>query len=195
MHIAPSPRQRAPYSVYNGGVLVCRCPDLYALCRALDEINARNRAVREQHELRRAQAVRFGLWANVPNTPRVTVVDARGELREDLSTPYRIRYLYNRKTKGTPVLEDSIWDGEIRPRGKAVPGTGRRKRYSRGYLRYPGTQRDRRLGFPVKDEGEPEFRGERRAHTLPTFWDDIPRSAYKNRSWKRYRKTQWRAKG
>lgn len=83
------------------------------------------------------------------------------------------------------------WDG-IGP----VPGTGRRKRYSR-WLRRPKTIAAIRSSLSVvKEDGEPDFRGNRKRgwSTLPTNWDDIYRDSYRDRSWKSFRKNQWREK-
>ena len=142
------------------------------------------------------QGLRFGgLWRDLPEKPPIQVVDNRGEVRPELSSAWRIRHCFNRKAKGTPVLEDFPWDGDTRPRGMPVEGTGQRPRYSRAYLRRPKTQHDRRLGFPLFEDGEPEFRGARRPRDLPTLWDDLPRRSRKDRSWKNFRATQWRQKG
>lgn len=44
----------------------------------------------------------------------------------------------------------------------------------------------------LPEEGEPAFRGKRRGHNLPTAYDDRPISAYRNRSWKSFRRTRWK---
>jgi hypothetical protein len=196
MPIANAPRSRSPYTVHQGGRFVCQAPDLYALSAVLEELDTRFQAIRQQEEARRAQGLRFGgLWRDLPEKPPIQVVDNRGEVRPELSSAWRIRHYFNRKAKGTPVLEDFPWDGDTRPRGMPVEGTGQRPRYSRAYLRRPKTQHDRRLGFPLFEDGEPEFRGARRPRDLPTLWDDMPRRSRKDRSWKNFRATQWRQKG
>lgn len=77
-----------------------------------------------------------------------------------------------------------------------VPGTGYKKRYGR-WLRSPRTTSAIRSSLSVvKEDGEPEFRGNRRRgwSTLPTRWDDVYKDSYRDRSWKSFRKTQWKEK-
>lgn len=69
------------------------------------------------------------------------------------------------------------WNGE-----GPVPGTGKRVRYSRHWLRFPQTQRARRDSCRPLDEGEPKVRAKRNFHHLPSSWDDVSRS--KPCSWK-----------
>lgn len=63
-----------------------------------------------------------------------------------------------------------------------VPGTGRRFRYGRSWLRCPQTQHDRRESCRPLDVGEPKGRAKRNHHHLPSAWDDVSRD--KPRSWK-----------
>lgn len=73
-------------------------------------------------------------------------------------------------------------------------GAKRRCRHG-GSLRRPKTTQERCLAVNViEEEGEPRWRCARNEHNLPTCWDDIAVSTYKNRNWKRYRKHQWKAK-
>jgi hypothetical protein len=72
-----------------------------------------------------------------------------------------------------------------------VPGTGRRR--GGNAYRLPKTMRDRRDSEGIlPEEGEPQPRPARRGRRLPTSWDDMARSDYGVRSWKQYRKTQWK---
>lgn len=44
-----------------------------------------------------------------------------------------------------------------------------------------------------KEDGEPPIRGKRSFNNLPNSWDDYQRSDYNVKSWKHYRKTQYRS--
>lgn len=197
MPIANAPRARSPYTVFHGGRFVCLAPDLYALRAVLQDIEGQHRELFQAEERRRAQRLHYGLMAGrqIPETPPIQVVDRRGEVRQELSSAWRIAHYFNRNPnrQGPMRLEDPFWDAEVRPRGLPIPGTGERPRYSRAYLRRPKTQRSRRLGFPLFEDGEPEFRGARRPRDLPTLWDDLPRRSRKDRSWKNFRATQWKS--
>ncbi len=59
----------------------------------------------------------------------------------------------------------------------------------RDLLKYPRTHQERAANqdWPV--------RGKRTPRMLPTAWDDQWRSDIEDRSWKRHRKTQYKAKG
>lgn len=75
-----------------------------------------------------------------------------------------------------------------------VPYT-RCRRGGYGYFRYPGTiQEIKRNRFDLQDEYVKEYKIKirRRRSNIPTAWDDITRSEYNNRSWKRHRKHQWK---
>lgn len=74
--------------------------------------------------------------------------------------------------------------------GSPVPHTAKR-RGGNGYWRYPRTLNESRLNQVVADE-EPRARGKRTPASLPTAYDDLLRSSYDDRCWKRYRKTQWK---
>lgn len=67
------------------------------------------------------------------------------------------------------------------------------KRAHGHYYRHPRTTQERRMAAGVeKEDGEPDFRGPRRIHTLPSVYDDRPVSSRRNNNWKRYRKHQWK---
>jgi hypothetical protein len=72
-----------------------------------------------------------------------------------------------------------------------VPGTRCRSgaRYGIRWYRYPRTTQELRQYYAY-----PEFvRGRRRPRYLPHAWDDIYREiCWNHKSWKLYRKTQWR---
>lgn len=79
------------------------------------------------------------------------------------------------------------WNGE-----GPVPGIGR----PRGghHFRRLKTINERRWSIPMVEEGEPAPRARRNHTNLPTTWDDFQISSREDRNWKRYRKTQWKAK-
>lgn len=186
----PAARPRAPYRVYRGDAFVAAAPTLEHLCQLLEALEQQDLAARQAFEVARDR--RPGVFlVDRPAPPRPHVIDARGAERDDLCAPWAIRHYFNHGTKTAPRLAEWPWDGDVRPRGAPVPGTGRRARYGRCYLRYPSTQRDRRLGHAVVEDGEPLPRGARRPHAIPNAWDDLPRRDRKDRSWKRHRATQW----
>lgn len=82
------------------------------------------------------------------------------------------------------------WDGDNRPRGAAIPGTGKRGNFR--FFRRPQTQNVRRQSYFIADEDEPILNGRSAPRGLPTSWEDLPRRAYYDRSWKKFRRTQWR---
>lgn len=65
------------------------------------------------------------------------------------------------------------------------------------YDRWIRTTQERRAnghrGVLDVEEYEIRVRGRRSAKVLPDSWDD-PHGYYAHRSWKRYRKTQWKVK-
>lgn len=113
----------------------------------------------------------------------VRIHERAGRRRVDLEDP--LHPIYN----SWPMV-DSPFNGDVRPRGTPIAGTG--KRTWGNYYRYPRTQRDRRLSQPVFEDDEPRIRGARRPCRIPSAWEDIPRRNWKDRNWKNYRRTQWR---
>lgn len=80
------------------------------------------------------------------------------------------------------------WNGE-----GAVPSTGRRHRHRGSSMRRPRTQAERRMNQTgAREAGVPAPRGRRNEHHLPSSWDDISRSDWHERSWKRHRRTQYK---
>jgi len=77
------------------------------------------------------------------------------------------------------------WNGD-----GSVPGTGRRggTHYFRN-IRYINTKRAAQY---FSDEGEIAPRAARTVSCLPDAWDDLAISSRYCRSWKQYRKAQWR---
>lgn len=72
-----------------------------------------------------------------------------------------------------------------------VPGVHRRR--GGNAYRIPGTANERRANaFVDLDSGEPPVRAARSWKSLPSTWDDLERSDYRMRSWKQYRKRQWK---
>ena len=180
------PRRRAPYSVFENGVFQCAVHTLAALYEVVLAHGAKNAADREAFEARRLAAGAYGIWLRDFQPSVLSVEDATGARREDLEASWRLRR-FIQDHRG----EDVVWDGDCRPRGAPVPGTGRWSRYSKRY-RQPATQQERTKSFWVAEEGEPPVRNARRWNELPSVWDDRPRASYGAKSWKAYRKHQWR---
>jgi hypothetical protein len=76
------------------------------------------------------------------------------------------------------------WNGE-----GPVPGIGRW--HGGHYYRRLKTTNERRQAVPVDDEPAP--RGKRSASNIPQSWDDHPIGTWGVRSWKRFRRQQWKA--
>lgn len=72
-----------------------------------------------------------------------------------------------------------------------VPRTGKSRSYSR-YYRGMRTQQARRMA-QVMSEEEIRPRPKRSEKSLRSSWDDVYRHDLDHRSWKRHRKTQWKA--
>ena len=195
-HVNPK-RPCAPYAIFVGSSLVAHAPSLLVLYRIVDSISTRAFEAEKLAEVARARAVAsgslWGAWRRAqPLRPCLHVVDARGIERQDLCSPWRIRWEFGSSDSALARATDPGWDGDIRPRGIPIEGTGRRVPYGRAHFRRPRTQRARRLAFHEKSEGEPPFRGAQRAPAQPTAWEDLPRRAQSNHSWKCHRKKQWR---
>lgn len=67
---------------------------------------------------------------------------------------------------------------------------GSKRRFGRFHRRMQTMAERRLVAGRVAEEGEPEWRGRRRA--LPNPWDDFMIGSLGVRSWKRHRKTQWK---
>lgn len=111
-------------------------------------------------------------------TPRDCLADfvLRSELG-DIITPAEV--LAARKAR---VARRSRWVN--------LPLSGRKyARYC--WLRHPRTTQERCWADAWKDEDfAPRTRARRNARNLPNAWDDVHRDV--ERSWKRYRKAQWK---
>jgi hypothetical protein len=110
-------------------------------------------------------------------------------LRDTTGQPLVAKDFYAARRAMSPLVPFSwnkyaLWNGE-----GPVPGTGRRGSYRQ--FRNPGTQALRRSASHF--EGEPPIRARRNATNLPSSWDDVSRKDRQSNSWKRYRKTQWKA--
>lgn len=77
--------------------------------------------------------------------------------------------------------------------GVPVPGSAKRRGGS-GYYRRPATTGERRMNVNVAPDEEPRARAARCAAQLPNSYDDIHRSDAGVQNWKRYRRTQWKAR-
>lgn len=64
--------------------------------------------------------------------------------------------------------------------------------FSRFYRRIRTTHERRWAHAWDDEEFAPKVRSRRNARNLPNSWDDIPRFDWRHRSWKRYRKHQWK---
>lgn len=157
----------------------------YAEPQGFDTIRDLHRALRELPGVREYFNQPYWGYHGQPGQVDldVRVYEAAGRRRVDLEDPFHRIYSY-------PWDAHTPWNEDLRPRGQPIPGTGKRGPYC--YYRYPRTQRDRRLGYPVYEEGEPPIRGNRIPRMLPTCWEDLPRRSWRDRSWKRFRDTQWR---
>jgi len=71
-----------------------------------------------------------------------------------------------------------------------VPNIGRLR--GGHYFRHPGTMAERRQA-QVMDEFDVAPRAARNERNLPTAYDDFHVAAREDRSWKRHRKTRWKA--
>lgn len=190
MHCKNVSRSLSPYSVFADGSLVARAPDIQGL---FDVLKTLSDGLREQ---RRVVVYQEGLVATElpPSRVHVEVFDARGVLRPELASFWSLGRYFNVPSDKLHRARDHGWDADHRPRGMPIPGTGRSSGYN--LLRSPSTQSERRQDFFYSEDGEPSpsIRPRRRAHHIPTAWDDDIRSDYGNRSWKRHRKTQWKPK-
>ncbi len=190
--LPPAPRC-APYLVFENDRLVGRAPDLVSLHALL--------CARQEHWGKTPPIERPGLddgpraldlWALFPALPHRKVIDARGVERGEFCSPGRMLAFFGCPPGRLHRMVDPGWDGDHRPRGRPIPGTGRRRSYSQAYLRRPRTQAERRQAFWLAEEGEPPVRPCRRIRALPTSWDDRPRKNWRDRSWKNFRATQWK---
>lgn len=77
------------------------------------------------------------------------------------------------------------WNGE-----GPVPGVRRRR--GGHYFRHPKTQQERRWAEPLPEYDEPAPRPKRNAAALPSSWDDYAVADRQDRSWKRYRRHQYK---
>ena len=180
MSYAQTPVNRAPYAIHRLGQpvqMAATLRDLHRILRDLEQEAAKARAV-------------FNPYLD-PNeiTDELRVFDSAHYRRGDLESSWQIRWVYG--SRGGAV--DYGWDGDVRPRGTPIPGTGKRVWCSQ--YRYPRTQSERRMNQPVFDDGEPPIRGARMAFALPNAWDDRPRRDWGSRNWKDYRLTRWKEKG
>lgn len=73
-----------------------------------------------------------------------------------------------------------------------VPNTGKTPA-GRHYFRHLHTMQERRLAQQI-DPAEPAPRAARNLANLPQSWDDYSVAARSDISWKRHRRTQWKAK-
>jgi len=75
-------------------------------------------------------------------------------------------------------------------RYEPIPHTGN-NRYSGHYFRYPKTTNEKRQSYACDKK---YIRAKRNSLTLVDAYDDLPRSQHKIKTWKYYRKTQYKVK-
>lgn len=186
--LSESLRPCAPYSVFAGtrANFVGHATSFGALRALLSKLTAeRSERFAELSRRRRDGFFDHGEpWHPLPGWFDFLVVDNRGDLRPDLDDVRKICRFF----PSSNAFVDQGWNGDVRPRGAPIGGTGRRSPYR--YRRHPATQAERRRAFAVAEEGEPPIRGGRKFRELPTYWDDLARTNQRN--WKRQRRTQWR---
>lgn len=185
----------APYSVFSDGHLVGRAQDIVQLFEIVDSETRKFYERRESH-IKSFRARHPSLSIPIlamPVYPCIRILDGRGQDRDEFSASWKIiNYFGGCSPSRLGAMIDHGWDGDHRPRGRPVPGTGKGTSYSRMYYRRPRTQSERRQSFTVVEDDEPAIRKSRRASGMPTFWDDLPRKGWRDRSWKRYRSHQWK---
>lgn len=125
-------------------------------------------------------AYRFGELACKPGF--ILRTEAGEEVApEAILSLYRARMVF----RGRRWRSFNEWNGT-----GPVPGTGR----PRGghYYRRIRNANERRQAFWIAEEGEVAPRPARNFKNLPDNWDDYRVSARESRSWKRFRKTQYK---
>jgi hypothetical protein len=123
-------------------------------------------------------------WAYIP-----AYTGAYAIMRNDLGDVVTARDFYAlRKPNPFPWWRSRYdnWNGE-----GPVPGTAKRKA-GKHYCRKLGTTQERRLAQSV-DPDEPGPRPARSASNLPDSHDDYSVAARDDRSWKSFRRNQWKA--
>lgn len=178
MSYAQTPVNRAPYAIHRFGRTFRMVATLYELHCTLSDI---------EYEKALARAGQNPHMHHDEIEDDLHVFDARHIRREELECSWKIRWIYGPRLKN---IIDYGWDGDVRPRGTPIPGTGKRVWCS--MYRYPRTQSERRMNQPVFDEGEPFIRNARMAFALPNAWDDRPRRNWNIRNWKAFRRTRWK---
>jgi hypothetical protein len=178
MSYAQNPVDRAPYAIHRFGLPVQMVATLFELHRVLMGI---------EHEKTLARAGQNPNMYHEDIEDDLRVFDAQHVLREDLKSSWKIRWVYGSRLKN---IIDYGWDGDVRPRGTPIPGTGKRVWCSQ--YRYPRTQSERRKNQPVLEDDEPVIRNARMAFALPNAWDDRPRRDWGTRTWKAFRRTRWK---
>ena len=71
--------------------------------------------------------------------------------------------------------------------------SGHKRTNGSSYRKFKTFQERKMSVARIVEDGEPPIRCGRNIHSLPNTWDDIPRSK-SHRSWKSYRKHQWKSK-
>lgn len=113
-------------------------------------------------------------------------------MRDDLGDPLTAKHFDELRVRRARywarwhALMDN-WNGE-----GPVPGIRRRR--GGHYFRHPKTTRERRWAEPMPEYDEPAPRAKRSAANLPNSWDDYAIADRQDRSWKRFRGHQCKAK-
>lgn len=90
------------------------------------------------------------------------------------------------REKNRPEGVGGYWFGTVL---RNLSFSGHKRNYSGGFYRHPKTTQERRL------YDEEYGRSRRSTSRLIDAWDDTPRSDWRERSWKKHRRHQWKPKG
>lgn len=131
MYSLPPPPQCAPYLVFENDRLVGRALDLvslHALLCARQEHWAKT--IQREPPVWGSDPRSPGFGAALPVLPHRKVIDARGVERGEFCSPGRMLAFFGCPPDRLHRMVDPGWDGDHRPRGRPIPGTGRRSSYS-----------------------------------------------------------------
>lgn len=107
-----------------------------------------------------------------------------------------INYAWNRHHQYRAERARERW-GNYEFRRGPISGLSKRRRWFKNSHRSPKTTQERReLSHWEVDEDIHDYKIKVRKdrNELPTHWDDLYRQSRRDRSWKNYRKTQWKQK-
>lgn len=99
---------------------------------------------------------------------------------------------YRKRTIKSKWLLDRILLANVNFRNGPIKGIRKFKPSHRYHRRKCSTTREIRLNQIFEDEDIKEYKIKGRKRYLPCLWDDLMDSSYGNRSWKEFRKTQYK---